>query len=178
MDFRKAISDNDLAPFQDLKEEAFWWRPDAFSWSVGDCIAHLNAAFLAYWNGPLNNLTAAPSFLKKVYPFAGFLGQWMQNEMGANSKKRYKTPKLFKAEVFSGEVSAVLHEFQDNHAKLLGKLPELEAFIQQGRKVYSPVSSLFVFPLKNALGIILEHEKRHLKQAQELMKHPDFPKQL
>lgn len=178
MDFRKAISENDLAPFQHLEEEAFWWRPDAFSWSVGDCIAHLNATFLAYWDGPLANLDSAPRFLERFYPFAGFLGQWMQNEMGVKSKKRYKTPKLFKAEVYSGEVKEVLTEFQNNHKMLLDRMPELEEYIEQGRKVSSPVSPLFVFPLQNALGIILEHEKRHLKQAQGVMKHPDFPKEL
>ncbi|HRH43309.1 MAG TPA: DinB family protein [Pyrinomonadaceae bacterium] len=162
--------------FSSLSPEQINWKPRADSWSVGQCLDHLiksNKAFDEQFQA-LAKGEKKPSFWEKYSPLTGFFGNFLLKSL-KNDAKKFKAPS--KAIVPPSDISPdIVEQFVKHQEDIVKKLKSLENVDLQKTVVTSPFLKLMTYRLDIALEIGVEHEKRHIRQAERVMKTDGFPK--
>ncbi len=164
-----------------LSHQQFNWCPDAASWSIGQCLSHLNVA-----NGQdLAPLRAAIAGGKSRQltgdgPFTyGFLSRKFIASAEPPAKRKFKAPKNYMPPAES-DPQSTLAEFR-RVSKDLRTLVQSAAGLNLARAktqmpVLPPLLRAFVkMPLGARLELITAHDRRHLWQAEAVRNHPEFP---
>jgi len=170
-----AARDDARALLAGLDDAAFNWRRVPGTWSMAECVDHLNitgrkyvrALDRAIEEGRARNLVGAGPFRY------GLLEGWIVRFMDAPPKMRIKAPKAFvpASEARLAESLAAFVEMQDEFQKCLARADGLDL----GRvKARSPVSKRIKFSLGAAFAAISAHQRRHLWQARQLRNDPRF----
>lgn len=146
-----------------LSEAQLWQPPPDGGWSVGECLAHLNAVGYGYVaklepalaraavRGPLG---AGPFRL-------GRLGGLFVRALTPEATRKLRAPKAFWPEPQAGVVTQFL-DLQDELLELTRRADGLDlAHI----KLASPVSRLLRLSAFEALNALALHQLRHLQQA-------------
>jgi hypothetical protein len=157
-----------------LTDAAFNWKPDAAHWSIAQCLDHLNVTGYLY----LPQLTAkigqsAPSASAQNYRLRWF-GKLFVRQLEPPVKTKFKAPKSFvpAPEKLLDEVVPEFMRLQDVLAQEISAADQ----VNWARvKVVSPASKLIRINLTEAFAVITAHERRHLYQAWQVRKNPDFP---
>jgi hypothetical protein len=170
-----AIRETAVELFGGLSHEQINWKPSEEVWSNGQILDHLNTTNESY----LPNLEAVaaneyiPGFWGKIPLVPDFIGQQIKKAVSPESVKKVKAPAAF-APVLTEIDSTVVDEFlktQDRLVEVIGKISD-----DMGSAVIaSPVSEMVTLPVKDALEIIVLHERRHFAQATRLMDSAMFP---
>lgn len=162
--------------FGHLSAEQINWKPRADSWSVGQCLDHLiksNEAFDPQFQA-LANGGKKPSFWEKYSPLTTFFGNFLLKSL-KNDARKFKAPS--KAIVPPSDIRAdIVAHFVEHQAEIVEKLKTLENVDLQKTVVTSPFLKLMTYRLATALEIGVEHEKRHLRQAERVIQAEGFPK--
>ncbi|HMB93956.1 MAG TPA: DinB family protein [Rhodothermales bacterium] len=160
-----------------LDEAAFNWRHDPESWSVGECLDHLNTLgtlSLPKWDEALkkgkgNNQTGTPPF------DYGFLGRWWISAMQPSSRRRFKTPKVFEPSSSELDCQQVISTFLDLQDQFIKRVEASRGLDLRRVKAPSAAFSLLRLPLGAWFESTIAHEERHLAQARRVMHHVEFP---
>ncbi|HLM62598.1 MAG TPA: hypothetical protein VK308_17500, partial [Pyrinomonadaceae bacterium] len=74
------------------------------------------------------------------------------------------------------EIDANIVEiFTTHQTELIGKIKRIEAADWQKIKITSPFMKLMTYKLSDGFQVVVEHEKRHIRQAERVMKMENFP---
>ena len=160
-----------------LSETQIDWTPEPNRWSVGQCIEHLN----------LTSRKSLPLFEEAIErgrkdgitgdgPYAyGFLSRMFLRMVEPPAKLKVRAPKPFQPgpEYAAGKVLEVFLADQQRTAALLRAANGLDL---ARIKVPSAFSNLVKYPLGMGFWILFAHERRHIRQARELCRHPEFPR--
>ena len=159
-----------------LDDEAFNWRRAPGTWSMAECLDHLNITGRKYIRaldrgiveGRARNLGGAGPFRY------GLLERWIVRFMDGPPKLRFKAPKAFvpAAEGRLTESLTAFVELQDQFQQCLTRADGLDLGKVKAR---SPVSKRIKFSLGAAFAAISAHQRRHLWQARQLRKDAGFP---
>lgn len=162
--------------FGHLSAQQINWKPRADSWSVGQCLDHLiksNEAFDAQLEAIAKG-EKKPSWWEKYSPLTGFFGNFLLKSLKKDAKK-FKAPS--KVIVPQSDISPdIVEQFVKHQAEVVEKLKSLGNIDLQKTIVTSPFLKLMTYRLNKALDIGVEHEKRHVRQAQRVMQTEGFPK--
>ena len=164
-----------------LSHQQFNWRPDAASWSIGQCLTHLNVVNgqdlvpmrAAIADGKSRTLTGEGPF---TY---GFFSRKFIASMEPPAKRKFKAPKNYLPPAES-ERDATLAEFR-RISKDFRTLAQSAAGLNLARvKTQMPAFSallraLVKMPLGARFELIAAHDRRHLWQAEAVRNHPEFP---
>ncbi len=164
-----------------LSHPQFNWRPGTASWSIGQCLSHLNVVDgqdlaplrAAIADGRSRQLTGDGPF---TY---GFFSRKFITSMEPPAKRKFKAPKHY-APPDESDPQATLAEFR-RISKDLRALAQSAAGLHLARvKTSMPASlpllrALVKMPLGARLELITAHDRRHLWQAEAVRNHPDFP---
>ncbi len=164
-----------------LSHRQFNWRPGPATWSIGQCLAHLNAVNgqdlaplgAAIADGKSRQLTGDGPF---TY---GFLTRKFVASMEPSAKRKFKAPKTYMPPQDS-DLQTTLAEFR-RIAKELRALAQSAAGLDLARvKTALPplpplLRALVKMPLGARLEVLTAHDRRHLWQAEAVRNHPDFP---
>lgn len=170
------VSTGALKTFGGFSAEQINWRPSAEGWSIGQCFEHLiksNELFFA----KLDEIAEGKhkhSFLEKFSPLSGFFGGLLISSLKKDSRKfKAPTPKI----VPPSEIDEnIIEIFAAHQAELIGKIKSaVEAVDWNKTKVTSPFLSVATYKLSDGFQIIVEHEKRHFRQAERVTKEGSFP---
>ena len=99
----------------------------------------------------------------------------MIRSMGTASKKTFKSPKIFEP-TSSNIRPGILNEFVMHQEELKQYYKRLGQLDTKNLIIASPVSSLITYTLADGLELLVVHEQRHMKQAENVLNHPNFPK--
>lgn len=154
--------------------EANWARrPDAASWSVAECIAHLNltsAAMTSAIRAALDEAKRLPPMSRARYR-GTLVGRMLAATMGP--VKQIAGFKLGKVRTPPPFVPGAELAREDVRRKFLAWLEEEEALVSAARglaidavRVESPFKAGVFYDAYSALRIVVLHEKRHLVQAE------------
>ncbi len=158
-----------------IDDGAFNWRRVPGTWSMAECVDHLNITGRKYLRaldraieeGRARNLVGTGPFRY------GLLEGWLVRTMDAPPMFRIKAPKAFvpapqarRAESLAAFV-ALQGEFQQ-------RLARAEGLDLRRVKARSPVSRHIRFSLGKAFAAIAAHQRRHLWQARQLRNDPAF----
>jgi hypothetical protein len=174
-EFEAAAADaRDL--LQGVGDPAFNWRRAPGTWSMAECLDHLNLTGRKYLRaldraieeGRAKGMLAAGPFRY------GLLESWTVRAMDAPPMFRMKAPKAF-APASEGRLDESLAAFvglQDEFAQRLARADGLDL---RRVKARSPVSRHIKFSLGKAFAAIAAHQRRHLWQARQLRNDAGFP---
>lgn len=174
-----AVSNAAEAKFGGLSAGQINWRPSVDSWSVGQCFEHLiltndriSAAVQSVADGTHRN-----SFWENWSPFTSILGGFLVRSMKRDDKK-FKVPDRAIAPPSDVE-SDVVSKFIANNAGLVELFKRLNDRLNDAdlekTVITSPFMGLMTYKLTDGMTIIVEHEKRHLRQAERVMAASGFP---
>ncbi|CAN5615924.1 hypothetical protein BH24ACI3_BH24ACI3_10700 [soil metagenome] len=169
------IAKDVTASFGTLTEAQLNWKPAEKSWSIGQCLDHIIKTNHEF-DPELARLASGNrknSFWEKYSPFTGMGGRFLVNAVKTDSKKA-KAPS--KAIVPPSDIDAeIVNRFADHIADVNRKVEACSGVDLQKTVVTSPFLSVFTYKFDDALTVLVEHSKRHVRQAKRVMQADGFP---
>jgi hypothetical protein len=172
----RALDDSDRraeALVRDLDEERFNWRPDEKSWSVAQCLDHLNVANLAYL-APMRAALNRKGGVRRGAIQPGFLGRWFVATLEPPPKRRLPAPKKIVPAARKGR-DEVIGEWRRIQAEVKDLLRAGAGQDLNRIRFVNPFFSLIRFSVGTGFQVIAAHERRHLWQAERILANPRFP---
>jgi len=156
--------------FEFLSEDQLNWKPNPKSWSIGQIIEHIIKTNSSYFSIPqkINNENYSLPVLAKIPFFPLILGNLVL--FGVSPKRILKSTTFKIWEPGNSKVgSNIFEEFSKHQNELKKFILENEKFIKQKQIVKSPANENLVYTFGKAIQILINHEKRHYKQAVEMI---------
>ena len=162
--------------FGHLSAEQINWKPSADGWSIGQCFEHLIKTNELFY-GELDKIAGgsrANSFLENYSPLSGFFGNLLVKSLRKDERKfKAPSPKI----VPPSEIDANIVEiFAGHQSELIGKIKATEKADWKKTKITSPFMKLMTYKLADGFRVVVEHEKRHVRQAARVLEEENFPK--
>ena len=183
-DIQRILDDLDAADrtadvlTQPLTDEQFMWQPDAGTrWSVGQCLEHLVATNALYGDAIRQAVERAKvAGWKRQGPLVpGFVGQKFVNSLEPPVKRRGRAPTSVRpaSKLTRDEIMRRYHEAHERVRQTAREAAAIDA----NRATFSnPFLKLLKVKVSTALHVVPAHDRRHLWQAEQVTKHPDFPR--
>lgn len=150
------------------------WRTGEGAWSVGQCLEHLITTTDVY----LVDLRAVAAGTRRVRrwerwsPFSGFFGRFLVNAMRKDSM-RTRTPQRF---VPPGDIAAdVVKRFEQSQEELVTAVRSTATADWEATILTSPFQPIATYSLADAYLLMVEHQRRHLRQATRVTEQAAFP---
>lgn len=162
--------------FGNLSAAQINWRPSAEGWSIGQCFEHLIKSNELFYD-ELDKIASGSrknSLLETFSPLSGLFGNILINSLKKDSRKfKAPTQKI----VPPSEIDAhIIEIFAAHQAELIGKIKQTEATDWRKTKVTSPFLKIATYSLASGYQVIVEHEKRHVRQAKRVLETENFPR--
>lgn len=171
----KATADDAAETFGALTVDQLNWKPSETGWSIAQCLDHLlrsNVEFDADWEKLLNG-TRRNSFLENWSPLTGFFGRFLISSLAKDSRKT-KAPS--KSIVPPSQIEPdIVDRFVRNVEEVNQKIAGCGNVDLQRTVLTSPFLRIITYRLDDAFQILVEHTKRHIRQAKRVMQADGFP---
>ena len=171
----KQVADDARANFGGLSSDQLNWKPAETGWSVGQCFEHLiktNEEFYPEFE-KLSSGKRTNSFFENYSPLSGFFGRFLIKAVSEDSKKA-KAPS--ERIVPPSDISPdVIDRFASHIDEVNRKVQACAAADRQKTVVTSPFLAVFTYTLDDAYTVLVEHTKRHVRQATRVTKAEGFP---
>ena len=168
-------ADDAHVTFGSLSGEQLNWKPAEKSWSVGQCLEHIIKTNEQFYD-EFNNLSAGTrrnTFWQSNSPLTGFFGRFLIKAVSEDSKKS-KAPS--KAIVPPSDISDdVVGRFTEHVSGVNEMIERCGDADLQKTVVSSPFLSVMTYRLDDAYTVLVEHTKRHVRQAKRVMATEGFP---
>lgn len=165
----KSQSERARSLVEGLSEDLLNQKPASDKWSIGELVEHLmitNELYFGIIRPVIDDASAAQDNLWwKV--FQKMMGKMILKSINPVTTKKYKTMKVFEPRR-SAFTSKIAEDFIDQQNRLLALVDDLQNVEINKTYIASPVGSWVIYSIEDALTIILNHEKRHLAQAESL----------
>ena len=163
-----AIKRDGEAVASGLSDEQLNWHPAEGSWSIAECLQHLNVGVTKTLPAFDRAITAGRSKRQLAPgPFRyGWFSRMMVASMEPPPKFRMKAPRILR--IASGGTyrgADVLREFAAVRDGLAERVRQADGLDLAHVKTISPVNRLLRMPLGAYFDFILAHDRRHLWQA-------------
>ncbi len=154
-----------------LSDEQLNWHPAKDSWSIAECLQHLNVGVTktlpafdrAIGEGRSKNQRAPGPFRY------GWFSRMMVASMEPPPKFRMKAPRLIRVSVGGTYRGAdLLPEFAAVREQLAERVRQADGLDLARVRTISPVNRLLRMPLGAYLDFIIAHDRRHLWQARQV----------
>lgn len=168
-------ADDVRASFGTMSDAQLNWKPAENSWSIAQCLDHLirsNVEFDSDWAG-LHAGTRKNSFLENWSPLSGFFGRFLASSLAKDSRKT-KAPS--KSIVPPSEIDeGIVDRFVANVERTNKNIADCEGVDLHKTVLTSPFLGVITYSLDDAFSILVEHTKRHIRQAKRVTEAEGFP---
>ncbi|MDH5642841.1 MAG: DinB family protein [Gemmatimonadota bacterium] len=151
------------------------WTPTEGSWSLSLCLRHLISTTNAYI--PQIDRAIDAGFRRKLHGEGPFRHGWFINRF-IRALEPPPTKKMWGPKIFSPDltdVEDVVSGFDVSQTELISRAQAADGLHLSRVRVASPASNFLWMSLGQAFGILAAHQRRHLWQAHEIRRHPEFP---
>lgn len=160
---------NEAEELKTLPEKTLQWRPAPESWSILECLEHLNLYgrfYLPEIKKRLNNASTAKS--KQTFK-SGLLGNYFALSM--LPKEKLNTMKTFKNmnPIHSTLDKTVMDEFIRQQRQMLSILEKCRKVDLNKTKTSISISNFIKLKLGDTLRVVIYHNQRHMVQAQKAL---------
>jgi DinB superfamily len=170
------IAKNVEFTFGHLSIDQINWKPHEHSWSIGQCLEHLIVTNKLEFPAIKKALTAnyKNPFFGKIPLLPSIFGKVMIYFLKPESTRKFKAPKSFQPS--KSEISKeIVQNFLEHQKEFIDLIKESENLNHYKTKILSPISDLIAYSLADAFLILVVHEKRHINQAERVLKLEEFP---
>jgi len=160
----------------DLNEEQLNWRPDERSWSIAQCLDHLNETNRIYLAPILDAIGKArkAGSVRRGPVRPGFLGRWFVSWMEPPPKRKVPAPGKLVPALRKGRAE-LLEDWRRTQAELSAVLHEAAGVDLNATRFVNPFLSVIRFSVGAGFQVIAAHERRHLWQAEQVRRRGEFP---
>ncbi len=162
--------------FGNLSPAQINWKPSADGWSVGQCFEHLiktNALFFP----ELENIAGGArknSFWETYSPLSGFFGKLLIGALKKDGRKfKVPSPKIVPPSEIDRNIVEI---FAAHQVELIDKIKQAENADWRKTKITSPFMKAATYSLADGFQAVVEHERRHVRQASKVLRDANFPK--
>jgi hypothetical protein len=156
-----------VAPLSDAQ---FSWQPAPESWSVAQCIDHLNSTAREYL--PMVDEGIADAIRRGLYSPGPYVYNWIGRLMvwcfDPKVRFRAKAPASFQPPVGRPRHD-VMAAFRAYQVQYIDRLRQANGLDLARARVTSPVTRAIRMPLGSAFALTVAHERRHLQQARRVI---------
>lgn len=172
----KQVANDVQASFGGLSSEQLNHKAEIMSWSVAQCLEHIiktNELFYPEFD-KLATGTRKNSFIESYSPLSGFFGRFLIKAVSEDSKKS-KAPS--NAIVPPSKVSDdIVNRFAIHIDEVNRRVESCAGADRQKTVVTSPFLMFATYTLDDAYTAMVEHTRRHVRQAKRVMETDRFPK--
>jgi hypothetical protein len=155
----------------ELSADQINWRPAEGSWSIAECIAHLNTLNGLYARSIQDAIAVGRSRgCTTDFPQTklGMFEQWLVGLIEPPYRLKFKAPSKFRPKASTFTRDELLKDWTTTHERLAEAAQACHGLDLRRLKVVSPATPLFRITLLAALMITPAHDRRHLWQAQRV----------
>ena len=163
------IADDARAVFGNLPADQINWKPSADGWSVGQCFEHLiktNELFFP----ELERIASgerANSFWERYSPLSSFFGNLLVKSLQKDERKfKAPTPAIVPP---SRVEASIIEQFVAHQNEVIDKIKRTGNADWRKTIITSPFMKLMTYRLADGYRVVVEHEKRHFRQAERVM---------
>ena len=171
----KRTAEDASETFGVLSAEQLNWKPGEKSWSIAQCLDHLiltNEQFYPEFE-KLASGTRKNTFWQNYSPLSGFFGRFLVKAVTEDSKKA-KAPS--RSIVPPSDLPAdIVEKFEKNIREVNEKILACADNDRSKVVVSSPFMAAITYKLDDAYSVLVEHTKRHIRQAKRVMQSDGFP---
>ena len=171
-----SITEDVTSSFGSLTMEQHNWKQSADSWSVAQCLEHLILTADEFYPefGNIISGNRKNTFWQSYSPFTRMSGRFLINALKTDSKK-VKAPS--KTIVPPSIIDAsIVERFESEYADVIEKIRATAAADWKKTVVTSPLLRVMTYTVDDAYTILVEHSRRHIRQAKRVMAAEGFPK--
>ena len=163
----------------DMRPDQAVWHPAPKSWSVAECLDHVNIAARLYLAGLRPAIDEARSRgLEGGAPYGRgtFLGRQVLRVLGA--ERRFPAPGKFRPASAELDFTAVRDEFRSLHAGLADLIEEADGLALGRVRFANPAIPFLQMTAAQGFEILSLHAPRHLAQARAVTRAAGYPTDL
>jgi hypothetical protein len=168
------ISDDIHDNFGGLSAEQLNWKPAPESWSVGQCLDHLIKSNEEFYP-ELEKLSAGErknTFWQNWSPLSGIAGAFLVNTLKKDGSKVKTNQKMTPPSDIAADI---LDRFERHQAEFIGRIAQTQNNDWNKVVLTSPFVKIMTYKMSVGLQALIEHEKRHVRQAKRVMATDGFP---
>jgi hypothetical protein len=154
------------------------WRPDAASWSIGQCFDHLLKADhqMVQAIGRALDPGVAPTVWQRLPLWPRLFGWLLITSQAPGGKQKYTAPASAQP-AFSEIAADTIERFIACQHIAIVRLRALSA-TDARRIMVSPFVAQITYSVLNGYRLIAAHQRRHFEQATRVTANPAFPQSL
>lgn len=172
-----ALTEEVRGRFGPLTDDQLAWQPSPEKWGVGHCLVHLARSNELYRKAltPLFRDARAQNLVASAPLRGGWFGRWFTGAVGPSVRMRVKAPRAAQPRQRAVEQGSVQTFLTEQHRTRV-LMEEARGLDLDAIRIPSPLASWIKFRTGDALRILVEHEKRHVKQATAVVSSYGFPR--
>jgi hypothetical protein len=171
----KQVAEDARANFGGLSSDQLNWKPGEKSWSVGQCFDHIiktNEQFYPEFE-KLATGARKNNFIESYSPLTGFFGRFLIKAVSEDSKKaKAPSQSIVPPSDIEGDI---IERFTSHIDEVNRRVESCSAADRRKTIVTSPFLRVFTYSLDDAYTVLVEHTKRHFRQAKRVTEAPGFP---
>ncbi|MTI31603.1 DinB family protein [Xanthovirga aplysinae] len=162
--------------FKSLNQKQLNWKSAPDSWSILECLEHLNLYGDFYLVEIENRILKAPKSQHSLKFKSGFLGNYFAQSM-LPKKGKIKKMKTFKDKnPLNSELSfSTLERFLKQQEKMLNLLEEARKLDLMKCKTAISISKWIKLQLGDTFRVVIYHNERHILQAKNVIQKMQLP---
>jgi hypothetical protein len=160
--------------FGELPAEQLNWKPAPESWSIGQCLDHLIKSNKEFYP-ELDKLAAGirkNSFWQNWSPLSGIAGSFLVNTLKKDGQKVKTNQKMTPPSAVPGDN---VERFARHQSEFVAKIEQTENNDWNKVVLTSPFVKIMTYKMSVGLVALIEHEKRHVRQAKRVLATDGFP---
>lgn len=170
----QAILETVTQDFLPLTAEQKVWKPSPQSWSITECLAHLNLANTYFIRQIQTKLERKGATSADAAFSMSLNGRLMMKVVAPEAIRKMPTPGIMKPKP-GLDPEPVFANFMEVEKLFVKLLPETDKLDWERSKIVSPMTTWIKFRLGDVLVFTAAHAQRHINQAKRVVLQPEFP---
>ena len=171
----ESVSEEARKSFGSLSADQLNWKPAPDSWSVAQCLDHLIKSNEEFYP-ELDRLAAGTrknSFWQTWSPLSGIAGSFLVATLKKDGNKVKTNQKMTPPSDLDGEI---VDRFLRHQTEFAEKLRAASGAEWRRVVLTSPFVKIMTYRMDIGLQALVEHEKRHIRQAKRVTATDGFPR--
>ena len=172
----QGVAEDIKQSFGGLSPKQINWKPAPESWSVGQCLDHLIKSNEEFYP-ELDKLAAGTrknTLWQSISPLSGIAGAFLVSTLKKEGNKVKTNQKMTPPSDIGADI---VERFLSHQSQFIEKVRSTASADWHKIVLTSPFVKIMTYRMDVGLEAIIEHEKRHVRQAKRVVAADGFPRE-